>query len=292
MEAVTEAVRHANTINGVDPFEDRQPDIPVGNLEPGTLAGMLVDDFSVAWDAMATASPDSRVGGNFMFARQAFGYLELAARTASTSHGDFWLSRFAGYLADRDPRYFAPLPGAVPLPRRDEFTLPALSAVPADRQLLAALYDTSRHGLAHIYQQTPVDLADGKQWQVTFTGVTPGELWEDAGGHDRRERHLSYMIGPVEGRVYLVIRPDVLLADVEFAARAAAIFSQYNVPEYLSRPRRRPRGGRRRSPASVQRVYNFTSDELIAALDRAGLPQLPWPSTVIDGPKPSAEALG
>jgi hypothetical protein len=285
------AIRQPHTINDVDAFEDRQPDIPVGNLEPATLARMLVDDFRIAWDAMASASPDSRVGGNFMFARQAFGYLELAARTASTGHDDYWLSRFGGYLADRDPRYFAPLPGAVPLPRPDEFTLPAVPTVPAERQLLAALYDMSRHGLAHIYQQTPVDLADGKQWQITFTGVTPGELPRDAGGNNRRYRHLSYTIGPVEGRVYLVLRPEVLLADLEFAARAAAIFSQYNVPEYLSRPRRGPLGPRHRSPASQQPVYDFSSDQLVAALDHAGLPQMPWPSTVVDGPAPSAEAL-
>lgn len=264
----------------MDPFEHRQPEIPVGNLEPSTLACMLVSDFRTSWDAMAAASPDPSVGGNFMFARQAFGYLELAARTATTGGDDFWLSRFAGYLADRDPRYFALLPGAVPRPRADDFVLPAAPGKPPERQLLAALYDMSRHGLAHLYQQTPVDLADGKQWQVTFTGVSPGEFWKDAGGHDRRQRHLSYMIGPVERRVYLIVCPDVFLADLEFAARAAAIFSQYNVPEYLSRPRRSSSRPERRSRSLVEPVYAFTSDQLAGALDSAGLPQGPWPATL------------
>lgn len=239
---------------------------------------------------MATASPDPRVGGNFLFARQAFGYLELAARTASTSNGEFWLGRFAEYLADRDPRYFALLPGAVPVPRADDFALPTLPTVPAERQLLSALYDMSRHGLAHIYQQTPVDLADGKQWQISFTGVMPGKLWEHAGCRDRRYGHLSYRIGPVEGRVYLVICPDVLMADLEFAARAAAIFSQHNRPEYLSRPRPRPQGRPRRSSAPAPQVYEFTSDQLIAALDHAKLPLMPWPSTVAGDTSPEAEA--
>jgi hypothetical protein len=33
------------------------------------------------------------------------------------------------------------------------------------------------------------------------------------------------------------VSPDVLLADLEFAARAAGLFWQYNVPKYLARPR-------------------------------------------------------
>jgi hypothetical protein len=57
---------------------ERRPDIPAGNLEPGTLARFLVDDFTTAWNAMAQASPDPRIGDNFMFARQAFAYLEWA----------------------------------------------------------------------------------------------------------------------------------------------------------------------------------------------------------------------
>jgi hypothetical protein len=270
--------------------DDRQPDIPVGNLEPATLARMLLEDFRVAWDAMATGSPDPRVGGNFMFARQALGYLELAARTASNAGDAFWLERLAGYLADQDRRYFALLPGAVPLPRADDFALPAAPTVPPERQLLAALFDMSRHGLSHIYQQTPVDLADGKQWQTTFTGVHPGALWRDAGSTERRASHLSYRIGPREGRIYLLVSPDVLLADLEWAARASDLFSQYNVPEYLFRPaRRRHHGSSGRRPANAS--YGFSSDELVEALDTAGLPRLPWPETVIDGPVPSASAL-
>jgi hypothetical protein len=241
----------------------REPDIPTGNLEPATLARMWVDDFKVAWDAMATGSPDPRVGGNFMFARQAFGYLELASRTASNS-GTVWMDRLAGYLADRDRRYFAELPGAVPLPREDDFALPAASGIPPQRQLLAALFDMSRHGLSHIYQQTPVDLCDGRQWQTTFTGVHPNALWQDAGSSERRESHLSYRVGPREGRVYLIVSPDVLLADVEFAAGAAGLFSQYNVPAYLSRPRRT--AARARRPTTrAEPAYDFTRRSLLVA---------------------------
>jgi hypothetical protein len=90
---------------------DPRPDIPVGNLEPGTLARFLVNDFTTAWNAMAQASPDPRIGGNFMFARQAFAYLELACRTASTDHTNWYLKRFGERLSERDPRYFSQLPG-------------------------------------------------------------------------------------------------------------------------------------------------------------------------------------
>ncbi len=153
----------------------RQPDIPVGNLEPSTLAGFIVNDFTVAWDAMCKCSTESGVGGNFMFARQAFAYLELVARTASRN--DERLTRFARFLAERDPRYFTELPSSVPTPGAAEFRLPALPDVPPERQLLAALFDMSRHGLSHLYQQTPVDLDDGKQWMTTFTGVEQGAEW-------------------------------------------------------------------------------------------------------------------
>jgi hypothetical protein len=260
----------------MEAFADRPPDIPVGNLDPIVLAHFIVDDFKAAWDAMATCSHEPTVGGNFMFARQAFAYLELASRTASNAGDSFYLDRFAGYLADRDPRYFTELPGAVPLPRSDDFRLPAVPGVAPDRQLLAALFDMSRHGLAHLYQQTPVDLTDGKQWQTTFTGVGRGDLMRYAGTSARRRTHLSYRVGPREGRVYLIIAPDVLLADLEFGARAAAIFSQYLAPRYLARPRpATKRSARDRVPQPAP--YAFTSQSLIETLDRRGFPHLEWP---------------
>jgi hypothetical protein len=111
----------------------RQSDVPVGDLEPATLARFIVDDFTVAWDAMCECSREPGVGGNFMFARQAFAYLELAARTASPS--DELLARFARFLADRGPRYFTELPSAVPLPGA-RFRLPPLPRVQPEHQCL------------------------------------------------------------------------------------------------------------------------------------------------------------
>jgi hypothetical protein len=188
-----------------------RPYVPTGNLEPATLARFIRHDFEAAWDAMATCSRDKEVGGNFMFARQAFAYLELAARTASNG-GSGYLDAFAGYLADCDPRYFTLLPGRVPSPSQRDFRLPAVRVRPANHQLLAALFDMSRHGLAHLYQQTPVDLPDGNQWMTAFTGAEPGCLMSAVDHPARRARHLGYLMTPSESRVYIVICPDVLLA--------------------------------------------------------------------------------
>ncbi len=252
----------------------RQPDVPVGNLEPSTLARFIVDDFTVAWDAMCACSKEPGVGGNFMFARQAFNYLELVARTASRDEER--LTRFARFLADRDPRYFTELPAGVPLPRGADLRLPALPGVSPERQLLAALFDMSRHGLAHLYQQTPVDLRDGKQWITTFTGVEPGHVMAEAGSAARRATHLAYRLGPVEGRVYLIVCPDVLLADLEWAARGTPIFSQYLAPDYLVRPRRERRS-RQGGPSALGAPYAFSSTALIEAFEANGHPRLAWP---------------
>lgn len=212
-----------------------------------------------------------------MFARQALTYLELASRTASNWDSSAYLDAFAGFLRDRDRRYFTEMPAEVPLPHADEFRLPAIAGPAPDRQLLAAIFDISRHGLAHLYQQTPVDLPDGRQWITTFTGVEPEQWMKDAGSPERREVHLGYRIGPREGRVYLVVCPDVLMADLEWAARLAAIFTQSATPKYLSRPKR-PRRSRSGTKTRVSKPYVFTSDALTSSLDAGGHQRFEWPT--------------
>lgn len=253
---------------------EQLPAIPAGNHEPSELASFLYNDFAVAWNAMATASPDPHVGGNLMFARQALAYLELASRTASSDETKAYLDRFADRLADCDGRYFTPLPAVVPLPRADDFLLPASPSHPANLQLLAGLFDSTRHGLAHLSQQTPVHLTDGKIWMVSFTGVQPGRLMTETPSTSDRKGHLAYRVSP-HGHVYLVVLPDILLADVRFAARLAAIFSQYLAPEYLQRPR--PSGPRKRGGSAAPPPYQFSSAQLIASLELGGHERLPWP---------------
>jgi hypothetical protein len=247
---------------------DHVPNIPLGNHEPSELATFLFDDFATAWNAMASCSPEPTVGGNLMFARQALAYLELACRTASSHNTNIYLERFGTRLAERDGRYFTVLPSSVPLPRDDDLRLPAAPERPANVQLLAALFDTARHGLAHLSQQIPVRLSDDKIWRVSFTGVQPGEHMSETLPAERRDGHLAFTVSP-KGHIRLVVRPDVLLTDLRWAARGAAIFSQFLAPRYPERPR--PSRQRvRDSSYRPHQDYSFSSAQLASALETGG----------------------
>jgi hypothetical protein len=261
------------------PDPDRDRVIPLGNLEPAILARFLYKDFVVAWDSMAACSPEPDVGGNLMFARQALSYLELACRTASGRDGAWYLANLSTRLAERDARYFTVLPGTVPLPRPDEMSLPSLPEREPARQLLAAVFDTARNGLGHLGQQIPVNLSDGKIWQISFTGVRPRRSFEEVPSVSRRDGHLSYTVSP-KGHVYLTMHPDVLLADLRWATRLAAVFSQYQTPSYLTRPRA-PRAkapaSQAKAPPSVSRGhYAFDSAQMIDALIQGGHERRAW----------------
>jgi hypothetical protein len=248
-----------------------EPSIPLGNHEPAQLARFLVEDFTTAWTAMATCSPDDRVGGNLMFGRQALAYLELASRTASAHDTTTYIDAFGVRLRDSEARYFTALPGDVPVPR--DFRLPASAVGPPERQLLSAVFDTARHGLAHLSQQIPVHLTDNKIWMVTFTGVQKDEPMSEELPGRRRDAHLTFRVSP-KGHVYLIVCPDVLMADLIWAARLAAIFSKYLAPEYLERPRTARRS---RTPSRSSAGYSFSSSDLIVALESGGHPRRPWP---------------
>ena len=76
------------------------------------------------------------------------------------------------------------------------------------------------------------------------------------------------------GRRY--VRPDVLLADLVWAATLAAVFSQDLVPHYLYRPRRKtpqPAGSKPAEP------YAFISSALVETLAQGGHPEAPWPGS-------------
>ena len=100
----------------------------------------------------------------------------------------------------------------------------------------------------------------------SFTGVAPNELFAEAMPVERREGHLDFRVSP-RGDVYVVTRPDVLLADLVWSARLAAIFSKSLAPAYPERPtagRPRPQRPARPSP------YAFSSPELVEALLAGG----------------------
>lgn len=238
------------------PVEGRH--IPPGNLEPRTLETFIREDFIAAWDSMARCNPMPHTGANFLFARQALAYFELACRTASSWDTDGYLEQFAIRLADRDPRYFTELPAVVPVSADPAIRMPKLPAGPEpERQLLAAIFDLGRHGLGHIYQQIPVTLADAGRWTLTFTGVEPGQTFEDAGTPQRRKTHLGVAVD--DGTMRLFVCPDVLMSDLIWAARLSAIFSQHLTLSYLQRPRSQTGGD-----------YEFDSAALLGALDAGG----------------------
>lgn len=110
---------------------------------------------------------------------------------------------------------------------------------------------------------------------LSFTGVQFGETFEEQPSTPRRDRHLAFTVSPI-GHVYLLLRPDVLLADLVWSARLAAIFSQYLAPVYLERPRNR-RARKINAPAAGQPTYAFSSVDLIESLHAGGHEQYDWP---------------
>jgi hypothetical protein len=97
------------------------------DLTPGTLAYLLCKDFRAAWDAMATVGPEG-TGGNFMFARQALGLLELAARVCAEDKSGHALPDLSTALEGIESRYFTPLPGRAPKSGGPDFDLPSQRA--------------------------------------------------------------------------------------------------------------------------------------------------------------------
>jgi hypothetical protein len=229
---------------------------PLGNLAPNTLFSFVLQDFEAAWDSMARCNPEPAVGGNFLFARQAMSALELASRVAQADSTGITLGHFSERLRDADERYFVELPGPVPLPH--EFRLPAVPRETEDRQLLAAIFDLLRNGLAHLSQQIPVTLRGGKLFGLSVAGVSPGVTVNRAKFDlDRRQSHLVSSLAP-NGQTYLLLRPELMFFDFVWAAHAASVFSKGLVPEYLERPRHRHH-------------YDFTANELRQALSDGGI---------------------
>jgi hypothetical protein len=228
---------------------------PLGNLAPNTLFSFLMRDFESAWDSMATCNPEPDVGGNFLFARQAMSVLELASRVAAADRSGITLRHFSERLRDADKRYFIELPGPIQLPR---FRLPALPRETEDRQLLGAIFDLLRNGLAHLSQQIPATLRDGKLFGLSLAGVSPGVTIEVAKhDRDRRATHLKCMVSE-NGHTYLLLRPELMFFDFVWAARASSVFSKGLVPEYFERP-------------SSSHHYDFTGNELRGALLDGGI---------------------
>src|SRR5262249_48260734 len=96
----------------------------------------IVEDFEVAWQALAAHGPG---GGNFLFARQAVLLLEWACRLCVQDTTGEALRAFSVELRTRDVRYFTAVP-------RDPltfggFTLPYDLGASEKRTLLSLIFD-------------------------------------------------------------------------------------------------------------------------------------------------------
>ena len=202
------------------------------NLEAHELYASLVAHFESAWDAMALSKTASG-RGNCMFGRQAMALLEWACRLSKSDASGEALRLLANKLAAIDGRYFTHLPTACGSPKG--FDLPYLPGWPADEQLLSAMFDVIRNGLAHQSQQITVDLLDGAHWVMSLTGASYGAtLAKAAAERPQEQKHLG--VGRVGRAVFLLLRPDIMFLDFKAAIERAGLPTRTDLRfDYLSR---------------------------------------------------------
>ena len=185
--------------------------------------------------------------------------LELCARVASSDPSGVALADLGSALYAIEPKYFTLLPGRVPPPKG--FTLPSKpSCGKPDQQLLWALFDLMRHGHAHLYQQTPVELSDKTLFNITLDGVERGRTLNTMSREQRHETHLALVSEP--GKIWLAVLPGALFLDLRDAARQATTFQRSLIPEYFKRP----------GPGKHAGTYGFTAQDLLTQLHAVGHP--------------------
>ena len=245
-------------MRGLDEAEPVPPEHrPVGdlNLAPSKLYEFITSDFESAWAAFADMKPVPGLSGrgNMMFARQAMTLLEFACRL----YGRDEQARrdFSDALMRIEPRYFTALPG--PCGTGGSLLLPfALDRGPesADRTLLTALFDLTRHGLAHQYQTITVQLTDRR---VLAIGVSGANYGDRLGANLRRELYLGYLKANYNDLV-LRLYPDVLYLDIKQAISLAGLLERGLELAYFAR------GG------EGEPTYQFDAAAVEAALHAAG----------------------
>src|SRR5262245_54983704 len=141
------------------------------NVPPAEIYQFISGDFEDAWNSLA-ANIAANNRGNFMFARQAMGLLEWAARLCAGDTTGVAVSDLSNALMQREPKYFTQLPGVCA--DFDEFDLPCAPGIQPQRQLLWTLFDLARNGQAHQYQQIVLDLTDGRDLMISHSGAQFG----------------------------------------------------------------------------------------------------------------------
>ena len=243
------------------------------NLPKNTIFDFITGDFRDAWDALTRVSRrEAGARGNFMFARQAMNLLEAAALLCSNDPTSTAIpctgamKAFSDALYAIDPLYFTRLPG--PVAEFKEFRLPFQGTGPGS-ELLWALYDLIRNGLAHQYQQAIVELNDPGPTKVHFgielTGAMP-KLTLDKAAARRPRKHLGYKWEA--GDLWLHVRTDRLFVDIEKAINDSGILSNAALAfPYMTRPRRHSAANFK---AGLKNFYAFGSKALEAAFASGG----------------------
>ena len=194
-----------------------------------------------------------------MFARQAMSLLEWAALlcTGDTSGGA--LNSLTAALAYIDRRYFTVLPADCVTSDRPIKRLPLPTLGKPKRELLRAVFDLPRHGLAHQYQQVVVGLKDGTDFSVALSGAEYGRSLATirASRPERVEQgtsapgdtiHLKYRRD--SKGIRLALSPAVMYLDIKRAIELTGLLSHTGDFPYQHR----------------DGVYEFTADQLEAAL--------------------------
>jgi len=225
------------------------------DLPVASLVELIIGDFRDAWDALA-ARQGSLHRGNFLFARQAMTLLEVACRLCHSDVKGEALQEFSRELAQRDKRYFTPLPGPCGT-YGPEFYLPSQSSGPPS-ELIFALFDLIRNGQAHQYQQIRARLADGKDFQFSLTGADYGFPLSQTFAQGRPSSHLSAWRDG-EGDLWMKVRTDVLFLDICEAFYGAGLLDRGLTFKHLSRPS----DGKRKH-------YQFSSADLESHLQNGG----------------------
>lgn len=222
----------------------------MSDLPAFTLIGFLVGDFEAAWDSLA-ANDGPAHRGNFMFAMQAMVLLELACRVCANDQSGNSIVRLSAELHHRESRYFAILPGKVPLPKA--FRLPSRSETP-ERELLPAIFDLVRHGHVHQYEQMRAKLADGTEFGVSIAGAELGRYLKTTFASGRPVGHLQSAGG---ADLWLRFRPDVFFLDLRDSIYGAGLVERDTELKRLTGP-----------------TYPFSRPALADALQRAGVSHL------------------
>ena len=185
-----------------------------------------------AWNSIAATRDDNIGRGNFLFGHQAITLLEFVARLCKSDSTGEALQGFSDELNKIEPKYFTQLPA--PCASNKDFDLPFIGDN-KENQLLWALFDLTRNGLAHQYQQILVELNKGKNFFITLTGAEYGQVLNVTAKPSRPDGHLSFHIDS-DGDLGLSVRPDLLFLHFEYAINQSHLLNRNLTINHLSRP--------------------------------------------------------